>query len=297
MRSVSDELNDRYYVTIDGTEGPLWYVDAGNNQDIQDIPVNGIVLITSSSPKTKPADKLIAEIAAQNGGYYSSDIHNRYNPKDSPEYIQAHVRRLEALRMKNMVQRLPDGSFDIPDNFLQVTQKLAQSVNIKALSNLPLKQLASYDGVTWLDQILAGKEQAPNMSGGFGKKLSVSLQQRQQYLVQNDLAEFKGEQFVPHKKMLARLRQMELLQKARAMQDKLALKYRPVTEDQRQVAGIYKQSIILASDKYAVLTKAKEFTLVPWRPVMEQGKGKMISGIIRGNSISWQLGRSKGVGI
>jgi len=37
---------------------------------------------------------------------------------------------------------------------------------------------------------------------------------------------------------------------------------------------------------YAVLTKSHEFTLVPWRPVMEQAKGKMISGIIRGNSIS-----------
>ncbi|MBL4574550.1 MAG: hypothetical protein JKY51_00430 [Opitutaceae bacterium] len=29
---------------------------------------------------------------------------------------------------------------------------------------------------------------------------------------------------------------------------------------------------------------------------MEQAKGKLISGIMRGNSISWQLGRSKGVG-
>ncbi|MBL4800367.1 MAG: relaxase/mobilization nuclease and DUF3363 domain-containing protein [Emcibacter sp.] len=295
-KGLSDELNDRYYITIDGIEGQLWYVDVGNSKDIQDVPVHGIVSITSSSPGIKPADKLIAEISAQNGGYYSPDIHNRFNPKDSPEFIQAHIRRLEALRMQNMVQRSPDGRFKIPGDFLQSTQKQVQSVNIETLSNLPLNQLATYDGVTWLDQILVGKQQTPNMSGGFGKKLSVSLQQRQQYLVQNELAEFKGDQFVPHKKMLAQLRQIELLQKARAMQDKLALKYRPVTDHQRQVTGTYKHSIILASGKYAVLTKAKEFTLVPWRPVMEQARGKMISGIIRGNSISWQFGRSKGVG-
>ena len=293
-KGLSNELNDRYYVTIDGTEGQLWYVDVGNNKDIQYVPAHGIVSITTSSPKIKLGDKLIAEIAEQNGGFYSSDFHHRFIPKDNPEFIQAHVRRLEALRMQNMVLRLPDGRFKIPGNFLQATQKQGQSVNIKTLSNIPLKQLPKYDGVTWLDHILVGKQEFTNAQEDFGRKVSVSLQQRQQYLVQNELAEFKDEKFVPHKKMLIRLRQNELLQKSRVMQDKLALKYSPVTEDQKQVAGTYTQSIILARGKYAVLAKAKEFTLVPWRPVMEQARGKMISGIVRGNSISWQFGRNKG---
>ena len=295
-KGLSDELNDRYYITIDGTERQLWYVDVGKNKDIQDIPAHGIVSITASSPTIKPADRLIAEIAGQNEGYYSSDIHNRFKPKDSPEFIQAHVRRLEALRMQNNVQRLSDGRFDIPDNFLRATQKQGQSVNIKTLSNLSLKQLPLYDGATWLDQILLDKQQPPNMSGGFGKKLSVSLRLRQQYLMQNELAEFKGEQFVPHKKMLARLRQIELLQKAHSLETKLGSKYRPVEGNQKKVVGKYQQSISLASGKYAVLTNSHEFTLVPWRPVLEQARGKMVSGIIRSKSISWQFGRSKGLG-
>tara|TARA_R110002073_G_scaffold211794_2_gene372124 strand:- start:25826 stop:27730 length:1905 start_codon:yes stop_codon:yes gene_type:complete len=290
-KGLSDELNDGYYITLDGTEGKLWYVNVGKDKDIQDIPIHGIVAIIASSSKAKSADKLIAEIAVQDGGYYNSEIHNRYNPIDSPEFIQAHVRRLEALRMQNMVQRLSDGRFRIPDNFLQETQKLTKSVDIETLSNIPLSQLPQYDGETWLDQVLTGKQQTPDMSRGFGKKLSVSLRQRQIYLVQNELAEFRGGTFVPHRKMLTRLRQLELLQKARVLEDKLALKYRPVSDHQNQVTGTYRQSITLASGKYAVLAKGKEFTLVPWRPVLDRAQGRVISGIISGGRINWQIGR------
>jgi hypothetical protein len=52
-----------------------------------------------------------------------------------------------------------------------------------------------------------------------------------------------------------------------------------------------------SSGRFAVIEKAREFTLVPWRPVLERHLGKQASGIARGDSISWTLGRQRGPSI
>ena len=41
--------------------------------------------------------------------------------------------------------------------------------------------------------------------------------------------------------------------------------------------------------------KSREFTLVPWRPILERHVGKSVSGIMRGDEISWSFGRGRGV--
>jgi hypothetical protein len=43
-----------------------------------------------------------------------------------------------------------------------------------------------------------------------------------------------------------------------------------------------------------MIEKSKEFTLVPWRPVLEQRIGREVSGIVRGGGISWTFGRERG---
>jgi type IV secretory pathway VirD2 relaxase len=42
---------------------------------------------------------------------------------------------------------------------------------------------------------------------------------------------------------------------------------------------------------------SKGFALVPWRPVIEHELGRNISGIMQGDNISWELGRSRDLGI
>jgi Protein of unknown function (DUF3363) len=42
-----------------------------------------------------------------------------------------------------------------------------------------------------------------------------------------------------------------------------------------------------------VIDKSREFMLVPWRPVLERNLGKQVSGIVRGETISWELGRRR----
>ncbi|MDF1625400.1 MAG: DUF3363 domain-containing protein, partial [Parvibaculaceae bacterium] len=46
-----------------------------------------------------------------------------------------------------------------------------------------------------------------------------------------------------------------------------------------------------------VIEKSREFTLVPWRPVLDRHIGQHVSGVMRGDSISWTIGRQRGLGI
>ncbi|MGF7204224.1 hypothetical protein GGQ82_003305 [Sphingobium olei] len=50
--------------------------------------------------------------------------------------------------------------------------------------------------------------------------------------------------------------------------------------------------------RYALIEHSREFSLVPWRPVLERAVGKSVSGIMRSEGISWTMGgRARGLGI
>ena len=51
------------------------------------------------------------------------------------------------------------------------------------------------------------------------------------------------------------------------------------------------------SGKFAIIEKSHEFTLVPWRPVIDRQLGREVMGVVQGGSVSWQLGRTRGLGI
>src|SRR3546814_13468359 len=55
-------------------------------------------------------------------------------------------------------------------------------------------------------------------------------------------------------------------------------------------AGVYRRSVQLASGRYAVLQSGREFSLVSWRPVIEQRLGPSLAATVRGSQSSWELG-------
>lgn len=61
------------------------------------------------------------------------------------------------------------------------------------------------------------------------------------------------------------------------------------------MAGIYRRSVILASGRYAMLDDGMGFSLVPWKPVIEQRLGQQISAMVRGGAVSWDIGRQHGL--
>ncbi|WP_231565035.1 MULTISPECIES: DUF3363 domain-containing protein [unclassified Sphingomonas] len=60
------------------------------------------------------------------------------------------------------------------------------------------------------------------------------------------------------------------------------------------IEGRLARWVDLASGRFALLEKDREFTLVRLRPVLENQLGKTVHGIARGDGVTWQFGCSRG---
>ena len=59
------------------------------------------------------------------------------------------------------------------------------------------------------------------------------------------------------------------------------------------IEGTYRRSVQVGMMRMAVIENSREFTLVPWRPVLERQIGKEVSGVMRGRDVSWTFGRQR----
>ncbi|MPM34850.1 hypothetical protein SDC9_81440 [bioreactor metagenome] len=84
-----------------------------------------------------------------------------------------------------------------------------------------------------------------------------------------------------------------MAQAAKDLATETNLEHRPVADGQR-VTGIYRRSVMLASGRYAMLDDGKGFSLVPWKPVIEQRLGQQLAATVRGGGVSWKIGRQRG---
>jgi hypothetical protein len=54
---------------------------------------------------------------------------------------------------------------------------------------------------------------------------------------------------------------------------------------------------MLASGRYAMLDDGLGFSLVPWKPVIEQRLGQQLAATVSGGGVAWEIGRQRGMGI
>ena len=96
--------------------------------------------------------------------------------------------------------------------------------------------------------------------------------------------------------LIATLREGEVARVGGEMAGSKALPFRAAT-DGETVTGRFTGTVQLSSGKFALVEQSHEFTLVPWRPIIERQLGREVSGIVQGGSVSWQLGRSRGIAL
>ncbi|WP_292912596.1 DUF3363 domain-containing protein [Niveispirillum sp.] len=77
------------------------------------------------------------------------------------------------------------------------------------------------------------------------------------------------------------------------LSDELGLPYASLSRGQ-PVDGIYRRTVVLAGDKLALVERSRDFTLVPWRAVLDRHIGQPVSGIISGDGVTWNFGRQRG---
>ncbi|WP_096701067.1 relaxase/mobilization nuclease RlxS [Magnetospirillum sp. 15-1] len=298
-RGLADEINDCHYLIVDGVDGRTHYVDIGQGEATPPIPEGGIIRIEPKRAEPRAVDRTITEIAAAHDGRYSIDIHLRHDPSASESFAETHVRRLEAMRrLAGAVERQPDGTWIIAADHLERAaeferqQARAAPVVVRTLSSLPLERQIAAIGATWLDRELVSATPEPLRESGFGQEVRDAQARRRQWLIAEGLAREEQGRVVYRAGLLDILRWRELARVAGQLSGELGLGYAETGQGDR-VEGIYRRAVDLASGKFAIIETSRDFTLVPWRPVLEHHLGKQVSGIMRGDGISWTIGRQR----
>ncbi|VTU33596.1 hypothetical protein H6CHR_04033 [Variovorax sp. PBL-H6] len=295
-KGLADESQERGYLVLDGIDGRAYYVALPAGTELEQYPAGAVVEARGPAGE-RGMDKTIAGLAE--GGLYRTHHHLsvlRGRPGrggDPQETVAAHVRRLEAFRRAGLVERVLDGVWRVPADLSErVRQHDVQRFaggSVTLHSHLPIERQARVIGATWLDRQLLGGA-ASVADKGFGGELRKALSQRSNFLVEQGFAERRGARVVLARNLLRTLRQLDLDAVARDIAGETGLPYRPAVDGER-VSGVYRRNVLLASGRFAILDDGLAFTLVPWKPLIEQHRGRWVAAIARGSNVTWEFGR------
>ena len=300
-KGLADELNDRGYLVLDGVDGKAHYVALPAKVELGEFPMGAVVEATGVG-KARAVDRDIAALTEE--GLYRMNPHQIQRTLNTPgrnpeDVLTSHRRRLEALRRAGIVERLGDDVWrvpaDLPEQGRQYDRQRSGGIAVTLKSHLSIERQARAIGATWLDQqLLDGR----NVGGGqgFGNEVGKALQQRADFLVEEGLAEKRGRRVILAPNLLATLRNKELTKAAEGITAETGLEYLQPSDGKR-VSGIYRRSLMLTSGRFAMLDDGMGFSLVPWKPVIEQRLGRSLSAVVRGNFVSWELGRGRGLSL
>ena len=298
-RGLADEHADRHFLIVDGIDGRSHYVPIGKGAGLDVVPEGVAVRIDPLRAEIREVDRTIAAVAAGNGGRYDVDAHLRHDPGATEAFAETHVRRLEAMRrLGGNVTREPSGQWIISDEHLERAAaheaKLLRDrpVAVEILSPQPLSKLVDVDAATWLDRALVAAEPLPLREAGFGEEVRDGLHRRRRWLIAQGLAEEVAGATRYRVGLLATLQRRELLRVAGQLSEELDLPFAETSGGGR-IDGVLRRRVDLVSGRFALIEKSREFTLVPWRPVLERQIGNPVSGIMRGDDVNWSIGRGR----
>jgi type IV secretory pathway VirD2 relaxase len=303
---AGDEMTNRQHLVIDGLDGRVHYVEI-TEAAAEEIGIGNIVKFGPTTPAPRRADRTIAELARQNDGIYQPSEHFgiaratvRVPDGNHSGYVEAHVRRLEALRQAGIVDRLDADHWRIPEDFENRAQaydhQRSRQATVRMLSLLDIDAQVTANAATWLDRELVAETPSPRVDFGFGQEARNAIAARRQWLIDEGLMRTEGSKTIYRRDMLAVLARREVEEVGQKLAAERGPSFRMMRDGER-VTGTYKESVQLVSGKYALVENAREFTLVPWRPVIDRDLGRAVTGLVRGDGISWQLGRARGLGI
>ena len=298
-KGMTDELYGCGYLVIDGIDGKAHYVALNAKVELEQYLV-GSVVEARGSADIRIADKNITALAVD--GLYRSGHHltmakAQTTPERGPkEVVDAHVRRLEALRRAGIVEWMADGVWrvpaDLPERGRQYDAQRLGGVSVELRSHLPIERQTRVIGATWLDQQLI-RGTSGIAGNGFGGEVRDALRQRSDFLIEQGLAARRGSRVILARNLLATLRGREIDAAAKTIAAETGLTHRPLA-DGGSATGVYRRNVQLASGRFAMLDDGMGFSLVPWKPVVEQRLGQSMTAVVRGCGVSWELGRQRG---
>lgn len=296
----TDELMDRRYAVIDGFDGRAHHFELGTSYP-KDLKTGDWIEIKPRSVGVLKMDRLVVDVAAQNSGMYDERNHKRFDPSVTQETLWNIQSRLGGLEYAGVIKRERSGSVPIDDGFIDRVDKFSAKVSRRSPSIV--RKLEAHDfktqvhaiGQTWLDRQLAGIEPERLSDTGLGGEIKTAKAQRMKtlfergYIDQPDADRLTDEQ-------LKRLQRDGMAHVAKDVAQKTGLQYRALAPGE-EMEGTLTQTFKTPHAKYGIVEHAKEFTLVPWKDDMEHMRRHSIEiSMSRRMDLSWELGRSRGLG-
>jgi len=305
-KHLTDELGENLTLVVDGIDGRTHHVSGIDPARVEDARIGSIIEIGPPSSAGRPSDRAIAGMAED--GIYRPSRHleqarfDGHVPNgDYQGFVDAHVRRLEALRRSGIAERIDADQWRIPEDF--EARAAAHDAgrndhaNIRVLSTFDLERQIGSDGTTWLDRRLLGADGSDLSPSGFGEQVREAMDRRREHHIEyGDAARQPDGRTAYRRNLIATLREREVARTGEELAARKSLPFR-MAADGETVIGTFTGTAQLFSGKFAIVEKSHEFTLVPWRPVIDRQLGREVSGIVQGGSMSWQLGRQRGLGV
>jgi len=299
-----NELDERVRLVIDGVDGRVHHFDIASSHvaDIQ----RGMIVTAGASPSgPRASDRNILAIAGKEG-IYRPALHLEQAAAtveqaggDPAAYVRSHIRRLEALRRAGHVERIAVDQWRVPADLpargrAYDLARDRETRRINVLSPIGLAQQIGHEGATWLDRELVSRQRTVLAREGFGQDVMAALARRRRWLADNGYAADLGDGRIrASRDMVPRLEARDLERAGRALAAEREREWRPCLPG-THVAGQLVGSTQLSSGRFAMIDDGLGFSLVPWRPALEERIGRVVSGVaLAGGDVSWSFGRNR----
>ena len=301
---LTDEMGENLTVVVDGIDGRTHHVPGIDPARVEDARIGSVIEIGPADTAQRPSDRTIAAIAED--GIYRPSRHleqakfeGRVPGGDYEGFVDAHVRRLEALRRAGIVERIDADQWRVPEEFesraVAYDAGRNRQASVRVISTFDLESQIASDGATWLDRRLVKSDASDLAPAGFGQQVRDAMDQRREHHIeQGDATRSRDGRIFYRRSLLATLREREVARAGAEMAKSKALPFRAAADGEK-ISGKFTGTVQLSSGKFALVEQSQEFTLLPWRPAIDRQLGREVMGVAQGGSVSWKLERQRGI--
>lgn len=128
-RGYIDDMGEKEYLLIKSKEKAFIYVELEKYSEKAPAGVGEFIRVDATKPFSGPktTDFTVSKIAQENGGIYDVKKHEVLAQKgaslppgvSAKEYAQVHVNRLELLARKGLVEKVSEGRYLVPKDFIE----------------------------------------------------------------------------------------------------------------------------------------------------------------------------------
>jgi hypothetical protein len=212
---------------VDGIDGRTHHISGIDPARVEDARIGSVIEIGPPDSAGRPSDRAIAGMAED--GIYRPSRHleqarfdGRVPGGDYEGFVDAHVRRLEALRRAGIAERIDADQWRIPEDFearaaAHDAGRNARA-NIRVLSTFDLERQIGSDGATWLDRRLVGAIAADLSPSGFGEQVREAMARRRETLIERGDAIHQADGRIAYRRnLIATLQEREVARTGAAL--------------------------------------------------------------------------------